>query len=129
MSIVQTYFDAFNAGDTQAMLDCLTDDVAHHVNEGNVRIGRGKFAEFCAHMDHCYKETLTEMVVFTSSDGTRGAAEYMVNGTYLNSDEGLPPASGQTYRLPGGSFFDIRDGKIARVTTYYNLADWIAQVS
>ena len=23
----------------------------------------------------------------------------------------------------------IRDGKIARVTTYYNLTDWIAQVA
>ena len=28
-----------------------------------------------------------------------------------------------------GAFFDIRDGKIARITTFYNLADWIAQVS
>ncbi len=28
----------------------------------------------------------------------------------------------------GGAFFDIRDGKIARVTNYYNLQDWIAQV-
>ena len=52
-----------------------------------------------------------------------------MNGTYLATDSGLPEAKGQTYRLPGGSFFDIRDGKIARVTTYYNLADWIAQVS
>ena len=34
-----------------------------------------------------------------------------------------------TYILPAGTFFAIRDGKIARVTTYYNLTDWIAQVS
>ncbi|WP_407492427.1 ketosteroid isomerase-related protein [Pseudooceanicola sp. MF1-13] len=129
MNIVETYFDAFNAGDTQAMLACLTDDVAHHVNEGQVRIGKDLFAEFCAHMDHCYQETLTELVVFVSEDETRAAAEFMVNGTYLKTDEGLPEASGQTYRLPAGSFFTLRDGKIARVTTYYNLADWISQVS
>jgi hypothetical protein len=31
--------------------------------------------------------------------------------------------------LPAGAFFAIRDGKISRVTTYYNLTDWIAQVT
>ncbi|PZR02178.1 MAG: isopropylmalate/homocitrate/citramalate synthase, partial [Archangium gephyra] len=31
--------------------------------------------------------------------------------------------------LPGGAFFDVRDDRIARVTNYYNLQDWIRQVS
>ncbi|MDK3019194.1 ketosteroid isomerase-related protein [Pseudodonghicola flavimaris] len=128
-AILKRYFDAFNAGDVPGMLECLTEDVAHHVNEGQIRVGKVKFAEFCAHMSHCYKEELTDMVLFVSEDGSRGAAEFIVNGTYLATDAGLPEAHGQTYRLPGGSFFDIRDGKIARVTTYYNLADWIRQVS
>ncbi|MCJ8335929.1 MAG: isopropylmalate/homocitrate/citramalate synthase, partial [Epibacterium sp.] len=26
-------------------------------------------------------------------------------------------------------FFSLRDGQITRVTTYYNLSDWIKQVS
>ena len=30
--------------------------------------------------------------------------------------------------LPGGAFFALRDGVIARVTNYYNLEDWLAQV-
>lgn len=126
---IARYFDAFNSGDTAAMLDCLDDDIAHHVNEGKIRLGKEKFAEFCAHMSRCYKEELTDMVIFSSPCGTRAAAEFIVNGTYLVTDEGLPEAEGQTYRLPGGSFFELKDGKISRVTTYYNLADWIAQVS
>lgn len=126
---VKRYFDAFNAGDTAAMLACLTEDVAHHVNEGQIRTGREQFAAFCAHMDRCYREELTEMVIFATPDGRRAAAEYMVNGTYVQTDDGLPEARGQTYRLPAGSFFDLRDGRISRVTTYYNLADWIRQVS
>ena len=125
---VKSYFDAFNAGDTDAMLACLSDDVAHHVNEGNVRVGKALFAEFCAHMTRCYRENLTDMVIFEAENGARAAAEYIVNGTYLATDAGLPEAKGQTYRLPAGSFFTLEDGKIARVVTYYNLADWIAQV-
>ena len=127
--IVNTYFEAFNAGDVDGMLACLTDDVAHHVNEGQVRTGPDLFARFCTHMNRCYREELTDMVVFMTPDGTRAAAEYVVNGTYLKTDEGLPEAKGQTYRLPAGSFFTLRDGKISRVMTYYNLADWVAQVS
>jgi steroid delta-isomerase-like uncharacterized protein len=129
MTVVDRYFDAFNAGDTDAMLDCLTDDVAHHVNEGQVRTGKALFADFCAHMTRCYAENLTDMQVFVNADETRAAAEYVVNGTYLQTDAGLPAARNQTYKLPAGSFFDLKDGKIARVTTYYNLADWTAQVA
>ena len=127
--VIADYFAAFNAGDVQGMLDCLSDDVAHHVNEGQVRRGKDAFAEFCAHMSRCYRETLTDIVIFEGQWGTRAAAEYIVNGTYLQTDDGLPEARGQSYRLPAGSFFDVADGKITRVTTYYNLADWMRQVS
>ncbi|SFS15186.1 ketosteroid isomerase-related protein [Yoonia litorea] len=127
--VLRAYFAAFNAGDTEGMLALLTDDVAHHVNEGQVRIGKDAFGVFCAHMQKCYDETLTELVLFSAEDGTRAAAEFMVNGTYLQTDAGLPEARGQTYRLPGASMMSLRDGKIARVTTYYNLADWLRQVS
>jgi steroid delta-isomerase-like uncharacterized protein len=126
--VLAHYFAAFNAGDVPAMLAELTDDVEHHVNEGKIRKGKDLFAEFCAHMSRCYREELTDLVIFGNADGTRAAAEFIVNGTYLATDPGLPEARGQTYRLPGGSFMTLRDGKISRVTTYYNLADWLAQV-
>lgn len=127
--LLARYFAAFNAGDVAAMLECLTDDVEHHVNEGGIRHGKEAFAAFCAHMNRCYSEELTDMVLFATEDGTRGAAEFTVNGTYLETDAGLPEARGQTYRLPGASMFTLRDGRIARVTTYYNLAHWMRQVA
>lgn len=126
---VKAYFDAFNRGDVDAMLTCLDDEVAHHVNEGQVRMGKDRFRAFCEHMNRCYREELTNMVIFDAEGGTRAAAEYVVNGTYLATDEGLPEADGQTYHLPAGSFFSLNNGKITRVVTYYNLADWIRQVS
>lgn len=129
MDLINRYYAAFNAGDLEAMLDCLSEDVAHHVNEGQVRMGKAAFAEFCAHMNRCYKEHLTDIVVMQNETGNRVAAEFIVNGTYLATDAGLPEARGQKYVLPAGSFFSVVDGKITRVVTYYNLADWIGQVS
>ena len=128
-ALIARYYAAFNAGDAAGMLDCVAEDIEHRVNEGGVRRGRARFAEFCSHMGVSYREELKDMVIFADATGTRGAAEFVVHGEYLQTDPGLPEARGQRYVLPAGGVFDIRDGKIARVTTFYNLNDWIAQVS
>lgn len=127
-TLVLEYYAAFNRGDWNGMLAMLTDDAAHDLNQGAREIGRDAFAAFLARMERSYREQLRDIVVLASQDGTRAAAEYVVHGEYLADDEGLPPARGQRYVLPGGAFFDLRDGKIARVSNYYNLQDWIAQV-
>jgi len=126
--LIDTYFAAFNAGDTKKMESLVTEDLIHDVNQGERRIGKDKFWSFNVHMSRCYKERLSDIVLFVNEEGTRAAAEFVVQGTYIDTDEGLPPASGQTYKLPAGSFFEIRDGQIARITTYYNLQNWIDQV-
>ena len=125
---VLAYYAAFNRGDHRGMLDALTDDVVHDVNQGGSEHGREAFAAFLQRMARCYREQLHDVVVMSAGDGRRVAAEYVVEGEYLADDEGLPPASGQRYRLAGGAFFELRDGRIARVTNYYNLADWLRQV-
>lgn len=128
-ALIERYYEAFNAGDREAMLACLADDVRHDVNEGTARGGKDKFRAFMEHMDACYSEQLTDMAIMVSRNGRRAAAEFIVNGIYKTTDGDLPPAHGQTYRLPAGAFFEVEDGYIRRVTTYYNLREWIRQVS
>lgn len=128
IALLARYYVAFNAGDWPGMLDCLSDDVAHDVNQGERVMGKAAFAQFLGHMERCYKERLDDIVLMASEDGTRAAAEFVVHGTYLATDEGLPEAAGQTYVLPAGAFLGITDGKISRLTMYYNLADWMKQV-
>lgn len=127
--LIHRYYAAFNARDWDGMADCVAETLRHHVNEGEQRGGRGKFRAFLEHMDTCYDETLTNMVVMVSADGQRAAAEFIVNGVYKKTDSGLPEARGQNYSLPAGAFFEVRGGHIERVTTYYNLKEWIRQVS
>lgn len=128
-ALIRRYYDAFNAGNAEGMLDCLAEDVEHRVNEGGIRRGKARFAEFCSHMGVSYREELKDIEIFANDAGTRGAAEFVVHGTYLQTDPGLPEAKGQSYILPAGGFFEIRDGRIARVTTFYNLKDWVDQVA
>jgi steroid delta-isomerase-like uncharacterized protein len=127
--LIARYYAAFNAKDWDGMLACVSDNLSHDVNEGGRRGGKDKFAAFIAHMDECYDETLTGLAIMVSADGTRAAAEFIVNGIYKETDDGLPEACGQEYRLPAGAFFEISDDEITRVTTYYNLQEWIRQVA
>jgi steroid delta-isomerase-like uncharacterized protein len=126
--LIRRYYAAFNAGDMDTFLSLLTDDVVHDINQGVRETGKAAFVTFMERMNRHYRERLEDIVIMASADGMRAAAEFTVLGEYLSTDEGLPPARGQTYRLPAGAFFEIRAGKVARVTNYYNLQDWINQV-
>ncbi|WP_305906855.1 ketosteroid isomerase-related protein [Methylomarinum sp. Ch1-1] len=128
IALIKQYYQAFNDADMETFLSLLTDDVVHDINQGGREQGKEAFARFMEKMNHHYREQLVDMEIMANEDGSRGAAEFVVLGEYLNTDEGLPTANGQKYRLPAGAFFAIRNGKIARVTNYYNLEDWVAQV-
>ena len=113
------------------MTALVTDDVAHDRNQSERHHGRTAFRTFLDRMARSYRERLSDVVVMATSGNSpsRLAAEYIVHGEYISDDEGLPPARGQRYVLPGGAFFMLRRGRIARITNYYNLHDWITQVS
>jgi steroid delta-isomerase-like uncharacterized protein len=125
--LVTHYYDLFNRGDWDAMCALLADDVAHDLNQSERQVGRAAFRAFLDRMARSYREQLRDVCVLGGAGGRVGA-EYVVEGAYLATDEGLPEARGQRYTLPGGAFFEVRGGQIARVTNYYNLTDWLRQV-
>jgi steroid delta-isomerase-like uncharacterized protein len=125
--LIQAYIDAFNRHDLEGMLATLSDDVAHDINESGREIGKDAFRKFKTHMDTCYREQLQDVVIMTK--GAHGAVEFICSGEYIKTDGALPPANGQRYAIPAAIFFDTANGKITRVTSYYNLKQWIAAVS
>ena len=129
VKLLEDYYNAFNRGDMDAFLNMLTDDVIHDVNQSGREIGKEAFKKFMDRMNAHYKENIVDISITTNDAGDRAAVEFTVLGEYMSRDEGLPEAAGQTYRLPAGAFFVVRDGKVARITNYYNLEDWIAQVA
>ena len=128
-AIIKAYYDAFNVQNLEKFLDLLTEDVQHDINQSGRETGKAAFAAFMQQMNQCYRETVTDLVILTAPDDTRAAAEFTVHGEYLQAAPGMPPAHGQKYTLPAGAFFTLRDDKIARVSNFYNLPDWLAQVS
>jgi steroid delta-isomerase-like uncharacterized protein len=126
-SLIRAYFDAFNRHDSETLLATLSDDVIHDINEGRTEVGMAAFRAFKGHMDECYREQITELCVMVN--GNRGAAEFTCSGEYIKTDGNLPEANGQRYAIPAAAFFETKDGKIARVTSYYSLRGWIEAIS
>lgn len=126
-NLIHAYFAAFNQHDAEALLATLSEDVVHDINEGGQEVGKAAFRTFKGHMDNCYREQITDLVVM--ANGSRGAAEFTVKGIYLKTDGSLPEATGQTYSIPCAAFFEVGDGKITRVTSYYNLKNWIDTIN
>ncbi len=124
IEIVKAYYRYFNKGNWEGMRSLLDENVRHEPNQGEPRTGLDLFRKFQEHMEECYSETLTDMVFFSEPEGKRVAAEFVVNGTYKATDEGLPEATGQKYVLPAAAFLEVSNGKITRITTHYNLPLW-----
>ena len=127
-ALIRAYYDAFNAFDVERFLSLLTDGVVHDVSQGGREVGKAAFRRFLARMDRCYGEKARDVAILVSADGKRAAAEFVIDGVYRATDEGLPPASGQRYVLPVGAFFEIEGGKIARISNHNNLKDWLRQI-
>ena len=129
IEIVQEYYIRFNKKDWSGMLELLDPGVRHEPNQGEVRLGIQQFTSFLQMMDDSYDEHLTDMVFYTEPTGTRVAAEFTVTGIYKKGEPELPEAHGQEYVLPAAAFLEVRGEKITRVTTFYNLPQWIELVS
>lgn len=111
------------------MLDLVSEDIVHEPNEGDPRHGKSLFRAFVQKMDVAYDETLKDFTIYTEPSEEKVAVQFTVHGRYLQAEEGLPEAHGQTYILPAAAFLTVKDGLITKVTTYYNLSEWIRQVS
>jgi len=126
-SLIHRYFEAFNAHNENALVVLLGNDIAHDINEGERAVGIDAFTGFRARMNRCYREQISELRVMV--DGDTGCAEFICSGVYLATDEGLPEAHGQPYAISAVAIFQAREGKIVRITSYYNLRAWIKAVS
>jgi len=129
IKLIESYYSAFNRGDMQTFFNLMDEKVIHDINQGERQVGKPTFQKFMEHMNHCYREKITDLVIFANSEETRAAAEFVVEGTYIATDKGFPAATQQTYRIAAGAFFSIQSGKISRVTNYYNVKEWVKLIS
>ena len=127
-ALIKDYYSAFNAGDIEGFLELLDDAVLHDINQGGREKGKPAFKAFLERMNRSYEEQIVDLMIMSNEDGSRASCEFTVLGTYVSTDEGLPQARGQRYKLTAGALFELKNGKISRITNTYNVKEWLRQV-
>lgn len=127
-ALIREYYRRFNQQDVEGFLALLDENVVHDISQGGRETGKAAFRKFLDHMNGTYREEVRDLAVMVDATGTRAAAEFNLDGTYVATDGSLPTAKGQRYTLIVGAFFEVRNGKITRISNHYNMKEWLRQV-
>ncbi len=124
----QTYLDAWNSGEGDALVACFTEDAAYtDIAVGQTFRGPNEIRQFQADTFHAFPDfriDLSQVIV----DGTGSyALDWTMSGTHLGDRPGLP-STGKPFSLPAASVGLRLDGLITRNTDYWNMASFLIQV-
>jgi steroid delta-isomerase-like uncharacterized protein len=129
IQLIKTYFEALNDRNMSLFFSTLHPNVTHDINQGKTEKGIENFKKFMMKAVDSSRETFDNIVIMVSDDGRYASALWVDHGTYVKNYPGEKmQAKNQHYTLPGGHFFEIQNGKISHVTTYYNAADFSKQM-
>lgn len=129
IKLIETYYSALNSKDMKVLFAIMDPNVTHDINQGPSEQGIDKFKQFMENANRSFDEKLSNIIILVSDDGKYASARWIDHGIYFKTypDMGIA-ASNQIFTVPGGHFFEIRNGKLSRVTTFYNNNDFKTQL-
>lgn len=129
IELVNTYYNALNNKNMNQFFAIITPNVIHDINQGGSEQGIGKFKLFMQQSNNSFDEKLSHIIIMVSNDGNYATGQWIDHGTYYRDFPGMGlKAKNQKYILRGANIFEITNGKISRVTTYFNEAEFMTQV-
>lgn len=128
-TIASRFIEALNDRDFEALARLVDEDVALDSLTGQRTVGveplRANIMTFLRHFDENYGD----IVLMRDSFGQRVAADATARGTYRETLDGFPAASGQTYSIPTVFVFELDDQSITRLSHYRNLRVFEAELA
>ena len=128
-AVDEAYYLAYNAEDIEGQIKLMTDNVVYHSNSDKIRTGADAYRKYTAGLFQEIDEKCIDIKYFVDENQGIVTAQSRAEGKYVTSSEGLPKAKGQKYNIPVVEVFEIKDGKITKLSTYYNEDLWKTQIS
>lgn len=122
------YVKAWNNHDGRAVAACMTPDAVYADPPIGAR-NQGRDA-IAAWVDSIVPTLSSDYIMETTSfiqSGDRYAAESVVRGTHDGSSPELP-ATGRPFEIHFVSIGELEDGRIRRITEYWNMVEFLVQI-
>jgi steroid delta-isomerase-like uncharacterized protein len=130
-AVVKALFDAFNDGDLERAAATVTNDFQLvDVAAGQTFSGTDGCRQWLEVFRTALPDARTEIVNLVA-DGDRVASEHIGRGTHTGpfvTPAGTIPATGRTVELRIGEFYELREGRIAKLYAYYDSATMMRQL-
>jgi steroid delta-isomerase-like uncharacterized protein len=131
IAVVRSLFERFNEGDLDGAAALVTDDFELlDVADGRTFNGRVGLREWLGMFRTALPDARAE-IVNVLAEGGRVASQHIGRGTHdgpFVSPAGTIPPTGRPVELLIGEFYELRDGRIARMTAYYDTAAMMRQL-
>ena len=125
--LVQDWARLLSPHELDSLLQLFTDDVIYEdVTLGAVNVGKEALRAFAENFLLAFPDVTLELSS-TFTTATHGGAEWVMRGTQA-SDLPELPATGKRMALRGASMFEFADGKIRRVSDYWDRANLLEQL-
>lgn len=125
--LARSFFDAMGSHDPERMLELWDDDGVEEVlPAGSVFRGKQEIGAFLRALlgSSSDLEVTVDRVV---ADDSRAVVEWRFRGTFDGSFQGLEP-TGKALDLRGVDILEIEDGRVKRLTAYYDASTFARQV-
>ena len=103
--------------------DCFKEDIA----VGRATRGKEEMKALIGGAFTAIPDMKIELVTLFYRGGW-AATEWIMSGSYSSDYPGFPVASGRHFSVRGASVVELRDGKISRISDYWNFASFLNQV-
>ena len=119
---------AWNAHDVKSIAafytdDCFKEDIA----VGKATRGKEEMKALIAGAFTAIPDMKIELVTLFCC-GEWAATEWVMSGSYSSDYPGFPLAAGKYFSVRGASVMKLHDGKISRISDYWNFASFLQQV-
>lgn len=124
---VRAYFDAWNAHDTDAILETLTPDGTYSDPVGGSNLSGPALATYVRSLFTAFPDLRLELIDVSSASNGMIAAPWLLFGT----QEGVLADIAPTRRgvvLPGCDFIVVQQAKVSEVRGYFDPAYLISQL-
>ena len=119
LEAVRRYLDGWIVPDANAIIASLTDDGSYEDPGTGGPIAGDDIRTYVAGLWSAFPDLTFEIESFAETGSDTAAAQWVMLGTNTGSMAGLPP-TGRSVRLAGADFFVLRDGRVARVSGYFD---------